>query len=224
MSWVPEFVEHFNAQMHSGHLLSCIQLTVAPIPGRYEGHKAITLYTSVLCLRIIGNIDLLKEQKQQIKSFIEASCFKVDKLVFSESPFLANTETHGIVSFYLQLATMSAISEDISVFKSRLRNSLLNFNISDTDLRSLYCYCALKKVSGIEFSDIEVNELRNKVRKLKSFDGGFSLEVGNESHSAANFLAVAILTIIDHKEDIGDADKLALWIIGRQTEMGFSVG
>ena len=76
--------------------------------------------------------------------------------------------------------------------------------------------------SSNQFTEIEKTKIMSKVSQLKTFDHSFALEPFCESHSAATFLSLSILKLINNESNFSDP-KTAYWLLNRQADLGFSV-
>ena len=228
MSWIPDFVESFEPKLHTAILKSFLGMALAPVPCKYEGHRAMLLYMSVLGLSVLDQEEVLDQFRPEIIAYITSSELKSDvECSIGESPFLktrlADAGSHGLVTTYLQLATLSHLKIEPLPSTVLLERTLGQIELDCLDLRSLYCYCALKTHFVIEFKSQEIAKIDQIVDNLRNYEGAFGLAPAGEAHAAATFLSVACLKMIGVSIQPLEVMRLVSWVDSRQEDMGFSV-
>ncbi|KAJ3693676.1 hypothetical protein LUZ60_009156 [Juncus effusus] len=112
-----------------------------------------------------------------------------------------------LASTYSALAILKIIGYDFGNVDSRpISDSMRNLQMPDgsfmpihfgaeTDLRFVYCAAAISSMLN-DWSGIDCEKARDYIIKCQSYDGGFGLVPGSESHGGGTFCAVASLCLM----------------------------
>ncbi|XP_020103380.1 geranylgeranyl transferase type-1 subunit beta isoform X1 [Ananas comosus] len=147
-----------------------------------------------------------------------------------------------LASTYCALAILKMVGYDLSIINSeallismrRLQQhdgSFMPIHFgAETDLRFVYCAAAISSMLK-DWSGMDKEKAKEYILKCQSYDGGFGLVPGSESHGGATYCAVAALKLmgfiytdissakIEHSTLI-DVPLLVEWSLRRQAEDG----
>ncbi|ESQ52636.1 hypothetical protein EUTSA_v10016771mg [Eutrema salsugineum] len=164
-----------------------------------------------------------------------SSQFPVD-----ENGDLTHNNSH-LASTYCALAILKVIGYDLSTIDSEsLLLSMKNLQQDDgsfmpihtggeTDLRFVYCAAAISDMLG-NWSGMDTEMAKNYILNCQSYDGGFGLIPGSESHGGATYCAIASLRLMgfigddllsnDSGSSVIDSSLLLDWCLQRQASDG----
>ncbi|XP_050210887.1 geranylgeranyl transferase type-1 subunit beta [Mercurialis annua] len=148
-----------------------------------------------------------------------------------------------LASSYCAIAILKIVGYDLSNLDPKsilisMRNlqqpdgSFLPIHIgAETDLRFIYCAAAISSMLE-DWSGMDKEKAKEYILKCQSYDGGFGMNPGSESHGGGTFCAVASLRLMGFIEDdilsksgassIIDLPLLLEWCLKRQaTDGGF---
>ncbi|CAH2058715.1 unnamed protein product [Thlaspi arvense] len=140
-----------------------------------------------------------------------SSQFPVD-----EDRVLTHNNSH-LASTYCALAILKVIGHDLSTIDSEtLLLSMKNLQQDDgsfmpihtggeMDLRFVYCAAAICDMLG-DWGGMDKEKAKNYILNCQSYDGGFGLIPGSESHGGGTYCAIASLRLMGF---IGDDDLLS---------------
>ncbi|KAJ4808859.1 Geranylgeranyl transferase type-1 subunit beta [Rhynchospora pubera] len=123
---------------------------------------------------------------------------------FSEGP---GQSVSNLASTYSALAILKVIGYDFQNFDSSiLLESMRSLQMPDgsfmpidsgaeTDLRFVYCAAAISSMLN-DWSGMDREKAKDYIIKCQSYDGGFGLIPGSESHGGATYCAVAALFLM----------------------------
>ncbi|KAK1409476.1 hypothetical protein QVD17_36002 [Tagetes erecta] len=142
-----------------------------------------------------------------------------------------------LASTYCALAILKIVGYDFSLIdSSSISKSMKHLQQSDgsfmpihtgaeTDLRFVYCAAVISSLLD-NWSGIDKEKAKNYILSCQSYDGGFGLIPGQESHGGATYCAVASLRLMGFIEDdlvskftpscIIDVPLLLEWCLQRQ--------
>ncbi|KAL9843560.1 Geranylgeranyl transferase type-1 subunit beta [Arabidopsis thaliana] len=146
-----------------------------------------------------------------------------------------------LASTYCALAILKVIGHDLSTIDSKsLLISMINLQQDDgsfmpihiggeTDLRFVYCAAAICYMLD-SWSGMDKESAKNYILNCQSYDGGFGLIPGSESHGGATYCAIASLRLMgyigvdllsnDSSSSIIDPSLLLNWCLQRQANDG----
>ncbi|XP_076917726.1 geranylgeranyl transferase type-1 subunit beta-like [Bidens hawaiensis] len=146
-----------------------------------------------------------------------------------------------LASTYCALAILKIVDYDFSLIDSgSISMSMKHLQQSDgsfmpihtgaeTDLRFVYCAAVISSLLD-NWSGIDKEKAKNYILSCQSYDGGFGLIPGQESHGGATYCAVASLRLMGFIEDdivskstsscIIDVPMLLEWCLQRQAVDG----
>ncbi|KAI3793349.1 hypothetical protein L1987_35966 [Smallanthus sonchifolius] len=146
-----------------------------------------------------------------------------------------------LASTYCALAILKTVDYDFSLIdSSSISKSMKHLQQSDgsfmpihtgaeTDLRFVYCAAVISSLLD-NWSGIDKEKAKNYILSCQSYDGGFGLIPGQESHGGATYCAVASLRLMGFIEDdliskcasscIIDVPLLLDWCLQRQAVDG----
>ncbi|KAF8046839.1 hypothetical protein N665_3384s0002 [Sinapis alba] len=153
---------------------------------------------------------------------------------------LTHNNSH-LASTYCALAILKVIGHDLSTIDSgSLLLSMKNLQQDDgsfmpihtggeTDLRFVYCAAAICDMLGY-WSGMDKEKAKNYILNCQSYDGGFGLIPGSESHGGGTYCAIASLRLMgfigvdllsnDSSSSILDPSLLLNWSLQRQASDG----
>lgn len=153
---------------------------------------------------------------------------------------LGRNSSH-LASTYCALAILKIIGHDLSLIDSAsIVRSMRNLQQNDgsympihigaeADLRFVYCAAAISYMLN-DWSGVDKEEAKEYILNCQSYDGGFGLCPGLESHGGATYCALASLRLMGFIEDdllskgtsssIINTPMLLEWIVQRQTVGG----
>ncbi|EOA28924.1 hypothetical protein CARUB_v10025181mg [Capsella rubella] len=154
--------------------------------------------------------------------------------------FLTHNSSH-LASTYCALAILKVTGHDLSTIDSdSLLLSMKNLQQDDgsfmpihiggeTDLRFVYCAAAVCYMLD-NWSGMDKEKAKNYILNCQSYDGGFGLIPGSESHGGATYCAVASLRLMgfigvdllssDSSSSVIDPSLLLNWCLQRQANDG----
>ncbi|KAJ0657773.1 putative protein geranylgeranyltransferase type I [Helianthus annuus] len=146
-----------------------------------------------------------------------------------------------LASTYCALAILKIVDYDFSLIdSSSISKSMKHLQQSDgsfmpihtgaeTDLRFVYCAAVISSLLD-NWSGVDKEKAKNYILSCQSYDGGFGLIPGQESHGGATYCAVASLRLMGFIEDdlvskctsscIIDVPLLLEWCLQRQAVDG----
>uniref|UniRef100_A0A7C8Z0Q3 Protein geranylgeranyltransferase type I n=1 Tax=Opuntia streptacantha TaxID=393608 RepID=A0A7C8Z0Q3_OPUST len=144
-----------------------------------------------------------------------------------------------LASTYCALAILKIIGHDLSLIDSgsivrSMRNlqqhdgSYMPIHIgAEADLRFVYCAAAISYMLD-DWSGVDKEKAKEYILNCQSYDGGFGLCPGLESHGGATYCALASLRLMGFIEDdllskgtsVINIPMLLEWIVQRQTVGG----
>ncbi|KAF2318746.1 hypothetical protein GH714_010449 [Hevea brasiliensis] len=146
-----------------------------------------------------------------------------------------------LASTYCALATLKTVGYNLSNVDSKsiltsMRNlqqpdgSFLPIHIgAETDLRFVYCAAAICFMLG-DWNGMDREKAKEYIIKCQSYDGGFGMVPGSESHGGGTYCAVASLRLMGFMEDdvlstsgassVIDLPLLLEWCLQRQAADG----
>lgn len=146
-----------------------------------------------------------------------------------------------LASTYSALAILRTAGYNLSLLKSKtILKSMKNLQQQDgsfmpihsgaeTDLRFVYCAAAICSLLD-DWSGMDKEKAKQYIISCQSYDGGFGLIPGSESHGGATYCAVASLRLMGFIEEdllsrimspcIIDAQMLLDWCLKRQASDG----
>ncbi|KAJ9539929.1 hypothetical protein OSB04_026435 [Centaurea solstitialis] len=146
-----------------------------------------------------------------------------------------------LASTYCALAILKTVGYDFSLMDfSSILKSMKNLQQPDgsfmpihsgaeTDLRFVYCAAVISSMLD-DWSGMDKEKAKNYILSCQSYDGGFGLLPGQESHGGATYCAVASLRLMGLIEDdlisrytsssIIDVPLLLDWCLQRQADDG----
>ncbi|MFS8012716.1 putative protein geranylgeranyltransferase type I [Helianthus anomalus] len=146
-----------------------------------------------------------------------------------------------LASTYCALAILKIVDYDFSLIdSSSISKSMKHLQQSDgsfmpihtgaeTDLRFVYCAVVISSLLD-NWSGVDKEKAKNYILSCQSYDGGFGLIPGQESHGGATYCAVASLRLMGFIEDdlvskctsscIIDVPLLLEWCLQRQAVDG----
>ncbi|KDP44982.1 hypothetical protein JCGZ_01482 [Jatropha curcas] len=158
----------------------------------------------------------------------------------SSDGVLINNLSH-LASSYCALAILKIVGYELSNVDSKsiltsMRNlqqpdgSFLPIHIgAETDLRFIYCAVAICSMLE-DWSGMDKEKAKDYILKCQSYDGGFGMVPGSESHGGGTYCAVAALQLMGFIEDdllsksgaasIIDIPLLLEWCLKRQAADG----
>ncbi|XP_058736631.1 geranylgeranyl transferase type-1 subunit beta-like [Vicia villosa] len=159
-----------------------------------------------------------------------------------ENGVFCHNNSH-LASTYCALSILKIVGYDFSNLDSEsISTSMRNLQQPDgsfmpiqsggeTDLRFVYCAAAICFMLG-NWNGMDKEKVKNYILKCQSYDGGFGLVPGAESHGGATYCAIASLRLMGFIEDnvlsncnlssLIDLPLLLDWILQRQgTDGGF---
>lgn len=152
------------------------------------------------------------------------------------------THNHShLASTYCALAVLKTVGYSLSnidskIISTSLRNlqqpdgSFLPIHIgAETDLRFVYCAAAICFMLE-DWSGMDKEKAKEYICKCQSYDGGFGMVPGSESHGGGTYCAVASLRLMGYIDgdilsknvlsSIIDIPSLLQWCLQRQTSDG----
>ncbi|CAE6039227.1 unnamed protein product [Arabidopsis arenosa] len=146
-----------------------------------------------------------------------------------------------LASTYCALAILKVIGHDLSIIDSeslllsmknlqQVDGSFMPIHIGgETDLRFVYCAAAICYMLD-NWSGMDKESAKNYILNCQSYDGGFGLIPGSESHGGATYCAIASLRLMgyigvdllsnDSSRSIIDPSLLLNWCLQRQANDG----
>ncbi|XP_078178221.1 prenyltransferase family protein [Carex rostrata] len=140
----------------------------------------------------------------------------------------------NLASTYSALAILKVVGYDFENFNSRsILESMKNLQMPDgsfmpidygaeTDLRFVYCAAAISSMLN-DWSGMDREKAKDYIIKCQSYDGGFGLTPGSESHGGGTYCAVAALFLMgfiqtdyNNRCTIIDISSLVEWCLQRQ--------
>ncbi|CAO2826113.1 unnamed protein product [Amaranthus hypochondriacus] len=165
----------------------------------------------------------------------------------SSSNFAADFHTSSkhnashLASTYSALAILKMMGYDLSLLDSKsIVRSMKNLQQDDgsfmpihfgaeSDLRFVYCATAISYLLD-DWTGVEKEKAKEYILNCQSYDGGFGLCPGLESHGGATYCAIASLRLMGYLEDnvlskgasssIINISMLLDWMVQRQAEDG----
>ncbi|XP_078436276.1 prenyltransferase family protein isoform X2 [Wolffia australiana] len=226
------------------------------LPSEYESEEInrITLaYFVVSGLDILGSLD--RVSKDQVARWVLSFYSRPDVLEpgtfygfhgsrTSQHPAnkaVSKYNAGHLASTYCALAILKTIGYDFSNFDSNAISASMQYlqqpNGSfipihcgaESDLRFVYCAAAICSIIN-DWRGMDKEKAKNYIISCQSYDGGFGLVPGSESHGGATYCAVAALRLMGYIEE-GRATKftessmidvalLLEWALQRQASDG----
>nr|AAP50511.1 geranylgeranyltransferase type I beta subunit [Catharanthus roseus] len=230
------------------------------LPSRYQSQEInhITLaHFAIVGLDILGALDRI--DKQEVINWVlslQAHPKNADELDNGQfygfhgsrsSQFQSNDEgdtvpnVSHLASSYCALTILRTVGYDFSLLNSKLiLESMKNLQQQDgsfmpihsgaeTDLRFVYCAAAICFMFG-NWGGMDRAKAKEYILSCQSYDGGFGLIPGSESHGGATYCAVASLRLMGFIEEdllsktmspcIIDVPMLLEWSLQRQGDDG----
>ncbi|KAK2976842.1 hypothetical protein RJ640_009293 [Escallonia rubra] len=252
----PSRAESFDRDRHVFFLQMMYQL----MPSQYQGQEInrLTLaYFAVSGLHILRSVDSL--HKEEIISWVlSLQAHPKNEALLNDGQFYGFHGSRSsqfqkidngvwtpngshLASTYCAVAILKTVGHDLSVTDSEtILKSLKNLQQPDgsfmpihsgaeTDLRFVYCAAAISSMLG-NWSGMDREMAKEYIINCQSYDGGFGLTPGSESHGGATYCAVASLQLMGYIEDgllskrasscIIDVPLLLNWSLQRQAADG----
>ncbi|XP_010509002.1 PREDICTED: geranylgeranyl transferase type-1 subunit beta [Camelina sativa] len=165
-----------------------------------------------------------------------SSQFPIDE----NGDFLTHNSSH-LASTYCALAILKVTGHDLSTIDSELLllsmknlqqddGSFMPIHIGgETDLRFVYCAAAICYMLD-NWSGMDKEKAKNYILNCQSYDGGFGLIPGSESHGGATYCAIASLRLMgfigvdllsnDSSSSVIEPSLLLNWCLQRQANDG----
>ncbi|GAU17803.1 hypothetical protein TSUD_171920 [Trifolium subterraneum] len=211
------------------------------LPNPYESQEINHL---TLAYFVISSIDILNSlhlvEKEAVVNWV---------LSFQVRPGTTDDPNNGmqmkfhLASTYCALSILKIVGYDLSNLDSEsMSTSMKNLQQPDgsfmpiltggeTDLRFVYCAAAICFMLD-NWSGMDKEKVKDYILNCQSYDGGFGLVPGAESHGGATYCAIASLRLMGFIEDnvlsscnlssLIDLPLLLDWILQRQgTDGGF---
>lgn len=141
-------------------------------------------------------------------------------------------DTGHIAMTYTALTTLTTLGDDLSRIDraalvsatARLQQPDGSFagclDGSECDMRFLFCACAVCYMLN-DWTGVDRERALDFIASCATFDGAFSLVVGQEAHGGSTFCAVAALTLLGELDRVlpegsGARDDLIRWCLQRQ--------
>ncbi|MQM04691.1 hypothetical protein Taro_037496 [Colocasia esculenta] len=232
---------HFEREKHICYLHMMLDM----LPSEYESQEInrLTLAYFVICgLDVVGALDLV--DKDQVARWIMSFQACSDKVDLDNGQFygfhgsrtsqypleqqvLGRNASH-LASTYCALAILKIIRYDFSSLSSELISlSMKNLQQSDgsfmpihigaeTDLRFVYCAAAVCSMLN-DWRGLDKEKAKEYIVKCQSYDGGFGLVPGSESHGSgtggATYCAVAALKLMGYIEAYHTSNSLSSSVV-----------
>ncbi|KNA15005.1 hypothetical protein SOVF_102210 [Spinacia oleracea] len=229
------------------------------LPSDYESQEInhLTLaYFSLSSLDIIGSLDRV-DKKAIVAWVLSFQVHQKDQDAFRNGQFYgflgsrssqfadvhrnSKCNSSHLASTYSALAILKIIGYDFSLFDSEsivksMRNlqqpdgSFMPIHIgAEADLRFVYCAAAISYLLD-DWTGVDKDKAKEYILNCQSYDGGFGLCPGLESHGGATYCAVASLRLMGYIEDdllskgvstsIINVPLLLSWMMQRQAADG----
>ncbi|XP_071707127.1 geranylgeranyl transferase type-1 subunit beta [Rutidosis leptorrhynchoides] len=160
---------------------------------------------------------------------------------FHSSDKVSVPNNSHLASTYCALAILKTVGYDFSLIDSTLMLKSMKYlqqpdgsfmpihTGAETDLRFVYCAAVISSMLD-NWSGMDKEKAKNYILSCQSYDGGFGLIPGQESHGGATYCAVASLRLMGFIEDdlvsqmtsscIIDVPLLLDWCLQRQAYDG----
>ncbi|KAL3523800.1 hypothetical protein ACH5RR_016634 [Cinchona calisaya] len=240
--------------------LQFLEMMYALLPSHYQTQEInrLTLaYFIIVGFDVLGSLDRIdKDAVIKWVLSLQAHPKNEDELNKGQfygfhgsrsSQFQSNVEGVSVpngshlASTYCALAILKTVGYDLSLIDSTpILESMKNLQQSDgsfmpihsgaeTDLRFLFCAVSICFMLG-NWSGMDREKAKEYIISCQSYDGGFGLIPGSESHGGATYCAVASLRLMGFIEDdllskitspcIIDVPMLVDWSLQRQAGDG----
>ncbi|WOL08433.1 hypothetical protein Cni_G17186 [Canna indica] len=236
------------------HLLF-LEMTVGSLPSEYESQEInrLTLaYFAISGLSILNALDRVDRDQLanwvlsfQVHPRTEADLDNGEFYGFCGSRTsqfppskISSRNCSHLASTYCALAILKMVGHDLSNLNPEaISRSMRNLQQPDgsfmpihfgaeTDLRFVYCAAAICSMLN-NWTGIDKEMAKDYIVQCQSYDGGFGLLPGSESHGGATYCGVAALqlmgfvgTKICSKETVIDIPLLVQWSLQKQTING----
>lgn len=218
----------------------CHKRFLSLLPSTYESedsNKLAIAYFSLASLQLMNTLEksFTQEEIQSFIKYIYAHLIETDEysgfrgsLIYNNNEFSIN-----LASTCFAIQCLLILGDDLSKLnKFKIMNVIHDCQMEnggfgntlnaseDKDLR--YCMIAITickilcKCNNIIEKHINIKSLKSYVIKLQSYDGGFSMSEGDESHSGMVFCGVDTLSIINEKLDSNNLNLLIDFLVHRQ--------
>ncbi|KAL8247693.1 hypothetical protein R6Q59_008909 [Mikania micrantha] len=246
----------FNRERHIRYLEMNYQMLPSPYEGQEINHLTL-VYFIINGLHILHAIDRIdreavinwvlslqahpkNESDLNNGQFYGFHGSKSSQFHSNENKVSVLNNSH-LASTYCALAILKTVGYDLSLVDSNsISKSMKHLQQSDgsfmpihtgaeTDLRFVYCAAVISSLLD-NWSGIDKEKAKNYILSCQSYDGGFGLIPGQESHGGATYCAVASLRLMGFIEDdllskctsscIIDVPLLLDWCLQRQAVDG----
>lgn len=230
------------------------------LPSPYEGQEIIRLtlaYFTISGLHILNAIDRV-DREAVINWVLSLQAHPKNEAELNNGQFygfhgsrssqfksldngVSVPNNSHLASTYCALAILKTVGYDFSLIDfSSILKSMKNLQQPDgsfmpihtgaeTDLRFVYCAAVISSLLD-DWSGMDKEKAKNYILSCQSYDGGFGLIPGQESHGGATYCAVASLRLMGYIEDdlvsrctsssIIDVPLLLDWCLQRQADDG----
>jgi len=79
-------------------------------------------------------------------------------------------------------------------------------------MRFVYCACSISAMLD-DWSAVDCDSVVDYIIQMQGYEGGIAMDVGQESHSAITYCAIASLSLMDHLDKLPMRDRLIEWMI-----------
>ncbi|KAJ5077002.1 geranylgeranyl transferase type-1 subunit beta [Anaeramoeba ignava] len=149
-----------------------------------------------------------------------------------ENPQCQPTNSHlydhsHIAMTYVAIAILTILGDDYSrLNKNAILTALKSLQLDDgsflaingiyeSDMRYLYCACCISKMLN-DWSGVNIEKATKYILSAQSYENGFGLLPGRESHGGSTYCALASLSMMGTLNQISSKDKVIEWLIRRQ--------
>ncbi|XP_020264059.1 geranylgeranyl transferase type-1 subunit beta isoform X4 [Asparagus officinalis] len=163
-----------------------LQVMLDSLPAEYETQEINTLtlaYFAVSALKILDALDLV--DKVQIVNWV---------LSFQAHPKDESELKNGMGS------SMDFMGRKVLSTQMPIQSFMPTHIGAETDLRFVYCAAAICSMCD-NWIGMDKGKAKDYIVQCQSYDGGFGLVPGSESHGGATYCAVAALQLMGFIED-----------------------
>lgn len=246
----------FEKQRH----IRFIEMMYELLPSDYESQEInhLTLaYFTISSLDILGALDRV-DKEAIVEWVLSFQVHQLDQHQLTTGQFYGflgsrssqfppdahgnmNSNSSHLASTYSALAILKIVGYDFSQIASdSIVRSMRNLQLPDgsfmpihigaeADLRFVYCAAAISYLLD-DWTGVDKEKAKEYIFKCQSFDGGFGLCPGLESHGGATYCAIASLRLMGYIEDdflskgvstsIINTPMLLDWMMQRQAADG----
>ncbi|KAM3345307.1 geranylgeranyl transferase type-1 subunit beta [Capsicum galapagoense] len=217
----------FDKNRHICYLEMMLELLPSPYQSQ-EINRLTLAYFAICSLDILRSLDRV-DKEGVINWVLSLQAHPQDEAELSNGQFYGfhgsrssqfRQNDHGdaipngshLASTYCALSILKTLGYDLSLLDSiTIIKSMRNLQQQDgsfmpihsgaeTDLRFVYCAAAISSMLE-NWSGIDKDKAKEYIINCQSYDGGFGLTSGSESHGGATFCAVASLRLMGLIED-----------------------